>query len=69
MALRIPKSFAIETNVEQGSTVDVTLEKGKIVVRPVAESKFTLAELLSKVTKSNIHQETNLGSPVGKETW
>jgi antitoxin component of MazEF toxin-antitoxin module len=32
LALRIPKSFAIESNIGQGSTVEVSLENGRIIV-------------------------------------
>jgi antitoxin MazE len=69
LALRIPKSFAVESNVEQGSMVEVSLEQGKIVVTPITEPEFTLNDLLAKVTKRNLHQETDTGSPVGKESW
>ena len=31
LALRIPKSFAIESKVKQGTVVEVSLEQGKIV--------------------------------------
>jgi antitoxin MazE len=69
LALRIPKSFAAESKVKQGSVVEVSLEEGKIVVVPVAEPEFTLEDLLSKVTKRNLHHEVETGSPVGKEAW
>ena len=69
LALRIPKSFAIETKVEQGSTVEVSLEKGKIVVMPVTEQEYKLEDLLAKVTKSNLHTEIDTGVSVGKEAW
>jgi len=65
LALRIPKSLAIESKVEQGSIVEVSLERGKIVVVPVAEPEFTLEGLLSKVTKCNLHQEIETGDAVG----
>jgi antitoxin component of MazEF toxin-antitoxin module len=29
-ALRIPKNFALETDIENGSTVDVAVQKGAI---------------------------------------
>lgn len=44
--------FAVETNVEQGSTAEVSLEKGKIVGTHVPEPNHTLDELLAKVTKT-----------------
>ena len=69
LALRIPKSFAVESKVEQGSTVEVSLEKGRIVVTPVAEPEYTLEGLLEKVTKNNIHGETDTGVFVGNEAW
>lgn len=69
LALRIPKSFAVESNVKQGTVVEMTLEKGKIVVTPVEEPEFTLEDLLSKVTKRNLHKAIETGEPVGKEVW
>ena len=32
LALRIPKSFAIESKITQGATVDVSIENGKIIL-------------------------------------
>ena len=60
LALRIPKSFAIESKVKQGTVVEVSLEQGKIVVAPVAEPEFTLDDLLAKVTKHNLHEASSL---------
>jgi antitoxin component of MazEF toxin-antitoxin module len=44
---------------------------GKIVLTPVREAvpKYRLADLLKKVTKKNIHRETNWGRRRGKEIW
>ena len=69
LALRIPKSFAIESKIQQGSTVEVSLESGKIIVFPVAEPEFSLDQLLKKVTPENLHGEVETGSSVGKEVW
>jgi antitoxin MazE len=54
LALRIPKSFAVESKIQQGSTVEVSLESGKIIVFPVIEPE-------------NLHGEIDAGEPVGKE--
>ena len=67
LALRIPKSFAQESKIDQGSVVDVSLENGKIVVQPAAEHEYTLEELLAGITKKNLHGEVDFGPPVGKE--
>ena len=69
LALRIPKSFAIESKIQQGTTVEVSLESGKIVVFPVAEAEFSLDELLAQVTAENLHGEVDTGRPVGAEAW
>ena len=67
LALRIPKSFAVESKVEQGSTVDVSVENGNIVVKPVRKGKYTLEELVEGITDENRHSEIDWGRPVGRE--
>ena len=69
LALRIPKSFAVESSIEQGTLVDVSVVEGKLVVTPVTDKKYTLMELLDGVTKRNIHGEIDTGPSVGKELW
>ena len=69
LALRIPKSFAVESKIDHGATVEVSLEHGKIVVKPVREPEFKLDDLLAKVTKRNLHGEISTGNSVGKEAW
>ncbi|MBS1769698.1 MAG: AbrB/MazE/SpoVT family DNA-binding domain-containing protein [Acidobacteria bacterium] len=68
LALRIPKSFAIESHIAQGSTVELSVEKGKIVVFPV-ERKLTLDDLLADITPEKLHSEIDMGPSVGKEIW
>ncbi|CAN5311248.1 AbrB/MazE/SpoVT family DNA-binding domain-containing protein [soil metagenome] len=69
LAFRIPKSFAIESKITQGSTVEISLESGRIIVFPLAEPEFSLDDLLAKVTSDNLHGEIDTGSSVGRETW
>jgi antitoxin MazE len=69
LALRIPKSFAQETRLDQGTVVDLTLEEGELIIRPVVEPQYLLDELLAKVTKGNIHSEVDTGPAQGKEIW
>lgn len=67
LALRIPKSFAVESNIGQGSTVEVSMEKDKIVLFPIAEPESSLDELMAQVTVENLHREIDTGNSVGKE--
>ncbi|MEO8664432.1 MAG: AbrB/MazE/SpoVT family DNA-binding domain-containing protein [Ignavibacteria bacterium] len=67
LAIRIPKSFAETTQIKEGSEIKLSLEHDKIIVTKKEKPKFTLKDLVSKITKNNTHQEINFGSPVGKE--
>lgn len=68
LLLHIPKVVATETGIDAGSTVDVAVEDGKIVVRPTAR-KYELEELVAMITDENIHEAVESGEAVGKETW
>ncbi len=69
LALRIPKSFAAEVGLQKEASVEISLADGKLVIRPVAEPKLTLKQLLARVTKENSHHEVDTGPAVGKEAW
>ena len=69
LALRIPKSFAIDSKIANCSSVDLSLVEGKIIVSPATTKQYKLKELLAGVSKKNIHQEANTGETSGKEVW
>ncbi len=69
LGLRIPKSFADETQVRAGSTVDISLDNGQLTIRPVRSPSYRLEELLSGVTRDNLHEEVATGDAVGREAW
>jgi antitoxin MazE len=69
LGLRIPKSFAKEAGIEEGSAVDITLEGDHLVIKPVRPQKYALSELLSKVREDNIHEEIQTGDAVGREVY
>jgi antitoxin MazE len=69
LALRIPKSFATETALDQGAEVELTLENGRLVVTPVPEPSYDLSELLAQVRPENLHAETETGASTGAEAW
>jgi antitoxin MazE len=68
LALRIPKSFAIEAGLQEDAVVDLTLIDGKLVVTPQPQS-ITLESLLAGITKDNLHGEQDFGGPIGQEVW
>jgi antitoxin MazE len=69
LALRIPRTFARDAQLENDSTVEISLVDGQIIIKPVAARRWTLEELLASVTKKNLHTEIDTGEAVGKEVW
>ncbi len=69
LALRIPKSFALNVNLKQNELVDISIEKGKIIISPIAQKEYSLEELLKGVSENNLHSELDTGAPAGKEIW
>jgi len=69
LALRIPKVFAVDVQLENDSLVEISVDQGKIIVTPVAAPNWTLEELLAGITKNNLHKEVDTGSPIGNEIW
>ena len=66
LAVRIPKSFAEQIDIEQGSEIEITVRSESIVI---SKPQYTLKRLLEKVKPENLHQETETGNPQGKELW
>ena len=69
LGLRIPRSFAVEAKVGEGSTVDISIENGSLLVSPVRARKYSLRALLRKVKRSQLHRKVATGDPVGREAW
>lgn len=69
LGVRIPKAFAEEAVLGEGSAVDVSVSEGRIVVTPVAARRYTLDTLLAGVTRENRHAEITTGRPRGREVW
>ena len=69
LGLRIPKAFAAEVSVEEGSTVDLSVADGQLVVRAVRRRAYELRDLLAEVSDDNLHGELSTGEPRGRESW
>ena len=69
LGLRIPRSLALEARVEEGATVDLSVENGRLLVRPVRVRTYSLRRLLGEVTRRNLPREVPTGEPVGREAW
>lgn len=67
LALRIPKDIAHTLNIENNSTLELTIKDGALVIEP---QKNTLLEsLVSQIDADIMHVETDTGKVVGNEEW
>ncbi len=69
LAMRIPKSFAIEVGLVDNTLVDIRLVDGQLIVKPIIQPEFTLEQLLTEVTEDNLHDKINTGPAMGNEAW
>jgi antitoxin MazE len=69
LALRIPKSFAVDSKLSLDSEVELSLENGRLIITPVSSRRARLLELISQITEENRHPEIDTGGPVGNEIW
>jgi antitoxin MazE len=69
LAVRIPKSFAVEAGLHANGAVELSLVEGSLVVQPIAPEPPTLDELLSGITDNNMPGEWDTGPVIGKEVW
>lgn len=66
LGMRIPKGIADAAGLKADDAVCIDASQDGFIVKK-ARRKYTLAELLSRVTPENRHDEVDLGGPVGKE--
>ena len=69
LALRIPKPLAQDVGVREGTVVDVSISRGRLIAAPSAPRSTPLSDLLRRVTKRNLHGEVETGAAVGHEAW
>jgi antitoxin component of MazEF toxin-antitoxin module len=55
--------------MEEGATVDLSVENGRLLVRPLPVRKYALSALLKKVNPRKLHGEVSTGKAVGREAW
>jgi len=68
LGLRIPKSVAREVRLDEGDTVQVSVDNGAIVIR-ASRPRYALDDLVRRITPKNRHDENDWGAPVGDEVW
>jgi antitoxin MazE len=67
-SVRIPAAIMEAARLSLDDAVDVREEGGRIVIEPVRQREYDLAQLLAAITPENLHAEVDFGSPQGKES-
>ena len=69
LAIRIPTALAGQLRLTDGSTVDLEVREGELVVRPCDRLNLRLKDLLKNCKPSQLHGETDFGpetSPINQ---
>jgi antitoxin MazE len=69
LAVRIPHLLAEETQLREGTAVEMAVSRGQLVVARSKRKKYRLADLLKSVKKSRLHGEQFADGPTGREIW
>jgi antitoxin MazE len=66
-ALRLPTSVLKEAGYRLEQKVELTVSRGRIVIRSLEKVEYDLDALVGGITAGNAHREVSFGGPVGKE--
>ncbi len=66
-ALRLPSSVLKEAGYRLEQKVELVVRRGQIVIQPSRKLEYELNELLDGITPRNLHDESDFGTPAGKE--
>lgn len=69
--LRVSREMLEEAHVAVGDTVEVSVRKGAILIRPIKRrrAKLSIRELIARIPKNYRPSEEAWGRPVGREVW
>lgn len=67
LALRIPKSYADDLKLEEGTDIKIKIIKNKLVITRKKKKNPEINSLLSGITEKNLHKEVVYPKPSEKE--
>ncbi len=68
-AVRIPAAIMETARLHVDAPVDVREVDGRIIIEPIRNKCFDLAQLLAGMTPDNLHAEADFGPAAGKEMF
>ena len=71
LAVRLPAHVVEACDLTEGTELDVRHEAGAIVLVPDTRGrgKYTLRQLVARITKRNRPERVEFGRPMGREVW
>ena len=71
LAVRLPAHVAEAFDLVEGTEIDVRHEAGAILLVPERQErgKYTLKQLVARITKHNRPERVDFGRPKGREVW
>lgn len=70
LAVRIPQQLAKEIQADEGTEIDLCVVDGAIVIKPKSRKRrYSLEEMVQRITPENQYAEIDSGIAVGNEVW
>jgi antitoxin MazE len=69
--LRFPTTVLKQAAMSVGESVDISVQKGKIIVSPATQTrgKYSLKNLVSRLPRKHVVHEEDWGPAIGREAW
>jgi antitoxin MazE len=67
LAVRIPGGIAKQLNLQEGTTMEIEVDDGRLSLRAVRQVP-SLDELIDGITPENVHEE-QIPNLTGRERW
>ena len=68
-SVRIPASVLAATGLRIDQEVEIREDEGRVVIEPVADSRYDLDALLEAMLPETFPDAVEFGPPVGEESW
>lgn len=68
-SIRIPASVMAAARLTLDQPVELREDAGRIIIEPVREAAFELADLVAGITDANRHDAFDTGPARGAEAW
>jgi antitoxin MazE len=69
LAIRVPKSVAAQVGLKAQDALEIEVQDGNVVLKPHLRKVHRLEDLVKRITPKNVHGESDMGIPVGREIW